>query len=151
MLPTKPPSKPRTMPFSVPQQDHTTLSPGLGPDLVGIHSISLAARYRVAASSSALRRGLEKVSASTIALFCLLYLPLGNMTFFFLPWPPTQRMHLTLFRFTLQNMITPAALDAQVNLTLSLITMSVPGCKTSFYLSGDMLRYCHREIIFYMT
>ena len=32
---------------------------GLGPDLVGIHSISLAARYRVAACSSTLRRGLE--------------------------------------------------------------------------------------------
>ena len=36
---------------------------GLGPDLVGIHSISLAARYRVAAYSSTLRRGLEKVNA----------------------------------------------------------------------------------------
>ena len=35
---------------------------GLGLDLVGIHSISLAARYRVAACSSALRRGLEKVN-----------------------------------------------------------------------------------------
>ena len=34
---------------------------GLGPDLVVIHSIRLAARYRVAASSSFLRRGLEKV------------------------------------------------------------------------------------------
>ena len=52
--------------------------------------------------------------------------------------------------FTLLNMITPAVLDAQMNLALSLITMSVPGCITSFYLSGDMLRYCHREI-FYMT
>ena len=48
----------------------------------------------------------------------------------------------------LQSMITPAVLDAQMNLTLSLITMSVPGCVTSFYLSEDMLRYCHREIIF---
>ena len=37
---------------------------GLGPDLVGIHYISLAARYRVAACSSTLRRGLEKVSAA---------------------------------------------------------------------------------------
>ena len=35
---------------------------GLGPDLVGIHSISLAARYRVAACSSTLRTGLEKVN-----------------------------------------------------------------------------------------
>ena len=32
--------------------------------MVGINSISLAARYRVAASSSTLRRGLEKVSAA---------------------------------------------------------------------------------------
>ena len=37
---------------------------GLGPDLVGIHSISLAARCRVAACSSTLRRSLEKVSAA---------------------------------------------------------------------------------------
>ena len=37
---------------------------GIGPDLVGIHSISLAARYRVAACSSTLRKGLEKVSAA---------------------------------------------------------------------------------------
>ena len=35
---------------------------GLGPDLVGIHSISLAARYRVSACSSTLRRGPEKVN-----------------------------------------------------------------------------------------
>ena len=34
---------------------------GLGPDLVGIHSISLAARYRVAACSTTLRQGLEKI------------------------------------------------------------------------------------------
>ena len=35
---------------------------GLGPDLVGIHSFSSAARYRVAAGSSTLRRGLNKVN-----------------------------------------------------------------------------------------
>ena len=48
---------------------------GLGPDLVGIHSISLAARYRVAACSSTLRRGLEKVNEARghkcIPLFAL--------------------------------------------------------------------------------
>ena len=37
---------------------------GLGPDLAGIHSISFAARYRVAACSSTLRRGLEQVSTA---------------------------------------------------------------------------------------
>ena len=35
---------------------------GIGPDLVGIHSISLAGRYRVAACSTTLSRGLEKIS-----------------------------------------------------------------------------------------
>ena len=30
--------------------------------------------------------------------------------------------------FTLKDMITPAVLDAQMNLILSLVTMSVPGC-----------------------
>ena len=46
--------------------------------------------------------------------------------------------------FTLQRTITLGVLDAQMNLTLSLITMSVPGCITSFFHSGDMLRYCHQ-------
>ena len=35
---------------------------GLGPDLIGIHSITFAARCRVAACSSTLRRGLEKIN-----------------------------------------------------------------------------------------
>ena len=37
---------------------------GLGPDLVGIHSLSLAARYRVAACSTTLSRGLEKIGTA---------------------------------------------------------------------------------------
>ena len=37
---------------------------GLCPDLVGIHSISLAARYRVAACSTTLRQGLEKIQTA---------------------------------------------------------------------------------------
>ena len=41
--------------------------------------------------------------------------------------------------------------DAQMNLTLSLVTMSVPGCTTFLFLSGDMLRFCHKEIIFHTT
>ena len=50
---------------------------GLGLDLVGIHSISLAARYRVAACSTTLTQGLEKIQTArgTIALLfslCLL-------------------------------------------------------------------------------
>ena len=53
--------------------------------------------------------------------------------------------------FTLMNMIIRAVLDAQMNLTLSHITMSVPGCTTFFFLSGDMLQSCHREITFYTT
>ena len=53
--------------------------------------------------------------------------------------------------FTLKSMITPALFYAEMNLILSLITMSVPGCTTSLFLSGDMLRYCHKEIIFDTT
>ena len=37
---------------------------GLGPDLMGIHSSSLAARYRVAACSTTLRQGLEKIHSA---------------------------------------------------------------------------------------
>ena len=75
---------------------------GLGPDLVGIHSISLAARYRFAACSTTLSQGLGKINTARghkcTHLFALsLSLPSGNMSFFFLPWPSTQRVHLTLF------------------------------------------------------
>ena len=38
---------------------------GLGPDLVGIHSISLAARYRVAACLTTLSQGLEKIKSAS--------------------------------------------------------------------------------------
>ena len=64
---------------------------GLGPDLVGIHSISLAARCRVAACSSTLRR------AEVLKKSVRHALPLGNMSFFFPSWPSTQRVHLILF------------------------------------------------------
>ena len=53
--------------------------------------------------------------------------------------------------FPLKNMITPAVLDAQMNLTLSHIAMNVPGCTTFLFLSGDMRRSCLIEIIFYTT
>ena len=48
---------------------------GLGPDLVGIHCISQAARYRVAACSSTLRRGPEKVSTARGHNCTLLFAP----------------------------------------------------------------------------
>ena len=37
---------------------------GLGPDLVGIHSIRLAARYRGAACSTTLNQGCEKIQGA---------------------------------------------------------------------------------------
>ena len=46
--------------------------------------------------------------------------------------------------FTLKIMITLAVLDAQMNLTPSLIIRCVTGCTTSFSLSGDMLWYCQK-------
>ena len=61
---------------------------GLGLDVVGINSISLAAHYPVAECLSTLRRGPEKSQwgMRAIALLCLLFLLLGNMSFFFRPW-----------------------------------------------------------------
>ena len=46
---------------------------GLGPDLIGIHSIILSARYRVAACSSTLRRVLEKVKEARVHNCTLLF------------------------------------------------------------------------------
>ena len=45
---------------------------GLGPDVIGIHSVSLAARYRVAACSSTLEKSMRRVC--TIAFLFLLSL-----------------------------------------------------------------------------
>ena len=70
--------------------------------LLGVGSVcglSLAARYRVAACSSTLRRGLEKSvrHVGTIALLSLLSLPLGKENSLFHPWSLALRMHLILF------------------------------------------------------
>ena len=51
--------------------------------------------------------------------------------------------------FTQKNMITHVVLDAQMNLTLSHTTTSVPGCTTCLLLSGDVLQYCHRNHFLY--
>ena len=69
---TKQHSRLRIILFNVQRQGRTTLFVltffrvgsvcGLGPDLLGIHSISLAARYRIAACSTTLRQGLQKNS-----------------------------------------------------------------------------------------
>ena len=64
--------------------------------------------------------------------------------------------------FTLLSSVTPVVLDVLMSLILSLITMNdtfivgqqpekFPRCIPSSYHSGDMLRYCHRDIIFCMT
>ena len=67
------PSKLRPTPCSVLLQDHNAIPTsllgvgsvcGLGPDLVGIHSISLAARFRTAACSNTLSQGLEMIQAA---------------------------------------------------------------------------------------
>ena len=91
-------SKLRPMPYSV-LQDQTMLFPptkrcwvrvcGLGPDLVGIHSNSLAARSRTAACSNTLSQGLQRrpkqlvgvtlLRSSRSALF-------GTRNFSLLPW-----------------------------------------------------------------
>ena len=193
---------------------------GLGPGVIGIFSISLAARYRIATCST--KKSVRH--EGTIALFFLLSLPFGSMSFFFRPWPSTQRMHLTfLFGWTAmtrlmmcrkpkkkiatglllnkQDFADPFScraskvlrpinrhrvadilhhkkivsrashpgllvdflriqcnglctarkflaaehnhtcrVDAQMNLTLSHITMSLQVCTTFLFLSGDMLR-----------
>ena len=179
---------------------------GFGPDLVGIHPISVAARYRVAACSTTLSRGLEKINTvrghHCTTLFALS--PVWEKNFLFPPWPWALRLHLILFvgwtvmthlmkfrktkrrrmplvsfwtnfinktllglylvatwnlfrvllvldyslvsfasyvmgsalhrDFTLKNMITHVVLDAQMSLTLSHVTVYVPGCTTFLFL-----------------
>ena len=60
---------------------------GLGPDLVGIHSISLAARYRTAACSNTLNQGLDKIQAARGYNFAPIFAaPNGKMNFLLFPW-----------------------------------------------------------------
>ena len=71
---------------------------GFGPDLVGIHSLNQAARYRVAACSSTLGRGLEKISTARGHKCTLSFsLPFGKKSSMFHPWPLALRVHLKLF------------------------------------------------------
>ena len=72
---------------------------GLGLDVVGIHSLSLAARYRAAACSTTLNQGLEKIQAvrgKTSLLFSLSLLT-GRKNFLLLPWLVAPRMLSILF------------------------------------------------------
>ena len=66
---------------------------GLGPDLVGIHSISLAARHRVAACSTALSQCLEKINTAR-GHICTLIFPLSPIweKEFLVPSPKTPRI-----------------------------------------------------------
>ena len=50
--------------------------------------------------------------------------------------------------FTLRYTSTPVVLDAQMSLTLSHISRSVPGCTTFLFLFGDMLQSRLIVIIF---
>ena len=72
---------------------------GLGPDFVAfIPSVwRLAFGFQRAHPFSAEVWKESVRHAGTIALLSLLYFPLGNISFFSLPWPSTQRMHLILF------------------------------------------------------
>ena len=66
---------------------------GLGLDLVGIHSIRVAARYRVAACSVTARQGLEKIQAARghNCTPCFRSLPSGRKNSLHLPWPVAPR------------------------------------------------------------
>ena len=206
---------------------------GVGPDLVGIHSIILEARCWVAACSLTLRRGLEKSMrhAGTIALLSLLFLTLGNKRFIHaldivcrvdrddtldeVPQNKKQKVAINLLVDKLRTQDFAGSLSRRASRvqgpinrrrasdilphmkivsrasrlgllvcffrilckgpcaarrfhtaenddtcrigcpdeadSLSLITMRVPGCITSFYHSGDMLRSCHQETARYTT
>ena len=103
--PTRQPSRPRTMPFSAPLQDRTTLSLltflelavcGLGPDpLYQLGGSPSGCSKLIHTSQRSWKKSVRH--AGTIALLTLLFLLLGNMGFFFHPRPSTQRMHLILF------------------------------------------------------
>ena len=73
---------------------------GLGPDLVGIHSVSLAVRFRAAACSTTLNQGLEKIQAARGCNFAPIFavsLLTGRKKFLHLPWLVAPRTLSILF------------------------------------------------------
>ena len=189
---------------------------GLGPEMVGIYSISYAARYRVAACSSTLNQGLDKIQTARghtcapifaldppwpvaprmlsvlfvawtvmanlvkfrriksrrLLLDCFLTNHMNKALLCLFPFEAlkswdrsvvielrTSCPHETCFRvllvldsllvsfaslvpryaqlrdFILKSMIIRVVLDAQMNLTLSHITTSVPGCMYDIFTS----------------
>ena len=104
--PTRQPSRPRTMPFSVQPQARVTpyhlrlleLTPFVASALIWWAFIPSALRLAIDLQhahphfAEALKRSVRLVDNCS-PLFAL-SLPLGNMSFPFPPWLPTQRMHL---------------------------------------------------------
>ena len=115
---TKRPSSLRTMPIPCTTAGPCNAFPsnllgvgsvcGLGPDLVGIHSISLAARYRVAACSTTLGQGLEKIqTARGHNSAPMLALSSGRKHSLHLPWPVAPRtLSILLIAWTVMANLT---------------------------------------------
>ena len=71
---------------------------GLGPDLLVIHTLSLAARKRTAADSSALANGLAKIQAARENDHAPIYAVSSELKDNFLnPWPITPWWHMKLY------------------------------------------------------
>ena len=72
---------------------------GLGPDLIGIRSVSLAARYRTAACSNTLNQGLEKIQAAQAFDFAhaCAQLQLEKRNFLLPPWLVAPRKRSILY------------------------------------------------------
>ena len=109
------------MPYNALLQAHTMQFPptllrvgsvcGLGPDILGIHTLSLAARYRTASNSGTLANGLAKIQAAREydhALHLCSQLRMEGEFFELLPWPITPWRHLKLYFawITMANLMT---------------------------------------------
>ena len=98
-------------------------------DLVGIHSISLAAWYRVAACSTTLSQGLEKIN---MARGFRSLSPIWENNFLFHPWPSALRMRLILFvAWTVMTHLTKS--HKSCNLAASGQAVLARLCWTSFF------------------
>ena len=102
-------SRLRPMPCNALLQAHANAIPtnllcvgsvcGLGSDLVGIHSLSLAARYRTAGCSNTLIQGLQKIQAAREYEFAPMFALSSDWekNFWCLPWLVALRMPFTLY------------------------------------------------------
>ena len=128
---------------------------GLGLDIHGIHTISLAARYRTASNSGTLANGLAKIQAATSRFRIAQILPqmchesrASRPRLAVVSYASSAVDCVQHKDFTLREKNKDVELDAPMNPILSCTPTNALSCTTFSPWSGDKLLFYHGEASF---